>query len=76
MYSFFRYSEARQHFLHSSDGAGCGEMLAEFQFRRGYPGEIDLFVTGTVLQLICLKKHVTAARALVAYTAKHPAIKK
>ncbi len=71
-----RYAEARLHFLHSCDGRGCGEMLAEFHSRRGLPREVDLFVTGTALQLICLRQHVAAASALASYAEKHPSIQR
>jgi hypothetical protein len=71
-----RYTEARHHFLYSSDGDGFGAMLADFHSERGVARELDLFITGTVLQLICLRKHIVAATALKAYAEKHPGIKK
>ncbi len=71
-----RYAEARRHFLHSLDGRGCGRMLAEFHARRGYRSEVDLFVTSTVLQLICLHQHTVAASALQAYAEDHPQIRR
>ncbi len=71
-----RYPESRRHFLHSRDGRGCGAMLAEFHCRRGYPREVDLFVTGTVLQLLCLRHQVAAATTLQAYAERHPAIRR
>ena len=46
-----RYAESRQHFLHSTDGSGCGIMLAEFQAINGFPRESDMFIVGTVLQM-------------------------
>ncbi|XP_040576412.1 Golgi to ER traffic protein 4 homolog A [Lepeophtheirus salmonis] len=76
LWSIKRYPESRHHFLYSSDGSGCGSMLAEFHFHQGFPREIDLFVVGTVLQFLCLRKHVTAAFALLTYVEKHPGIKK
>ena len=33
---------------------------------------MDLFITQTVLQYLCLKKHVVAALAFSTYTAVHP----
>ena len=43
-----KYPEARQHFLQSSDGQGCGHMLVEFHQRRGFTSE--LFIGQTVIQ--------------------------
>ena len=51
-------------------------MLADFQQKRGYPREVDIFIVSTVLQLICLKKHIVAAIALRSYTERHPSIKR
>nr|ACO11184.1 UPF0363 protein C7orf20 [Caligus rogercresseyi] len=70
-----RYPESRHHFLYSADGVGCGSMLAEFHSHLGFPREIDLFVVGTVLQFLCLRKHIAAAFALLTYVEKHPGIK-
>merc|ERR1719458_2400824 len=53
-----QYPEARQHFLQSSDGEGCGSMLVEFHLTRGYSSELDLFIAQTVLQYLCLKKSI------------------
>lgn len=44
------YSESRYHFLHSSDGEGCAQMLVEYSASRGYRNEVDLFVAQAVLQ--------------------------
>lgn len=71
-----RYAESRHHFLLSCDGQGCGSMLVEFHIGRGYPSEVDLFVVGTILQLICLKKHLVAAMTLKTYTEAHPSIRR
>ena len=71
-----RYPESRHHFLYSTDGSGCGHMLAEFHSKRGFVREMDLFIVGTVLQYLCLKKHIVAAIALKAYTDSHPDIRK
>lgn len=69
-----QYSEARQHFLHSQDGQGCGSMLVEFHLTRGFGSELDLFIAQTVLQYLCLKKSLAASTAFLAYTAEHPKI--
>ena len=63
----FRYPESRHHFLYSSDGSGCGHMLADFHSEKGFLREIDLFIVGTVLQYLTLKKHIAAAVALHSY---------
>jgi len=67
-----QYSQARQHFLHSLDGEGCGIMLAEFQLTLGYGSEVDIFIAQTVLQYLVLKKSVPASTAFQAYTMEHP----
>jgi len=69
-----QYPEARQHFLQSSDGEGCGSMLVEFHLTRGYGSELDLFIAQTVLQYLCLKKSIAASTAFLAYTTEHPRI--
>jgi len=74
LWSAKRYPESRHHFLHSSDGAGFGRMMADFHVERGYARETDLFIAGAVLQLVCLKKHIVAAIALDAFAQKHPEI--
>ena len=76
MWRKHRYSEARVHFFNSLDGAGLGQMMAEFQMGRGLGSEIDLFVATTVLQLLARKKHHRmAAAALVSYCDAHPKVK-
>ena len=70
-----KYAESRQHFLHSFDGSGCGIMLAEFHVANGFPREMDLFVVGTVLQMLCLRKHIVAAVTLKSYTDSHPSLR-
>ena len=42
-----RYPESRHHFLHSSDGAGFGRMMADFHVERGYARE-----TGTEFKVL------------------------
>jgi len=69
-----RYPESRHHFLYSSDGSGCGHMLADFHSEKGFLREIDLFIVGTVLQYLTLKKHIAAAVALHSYAQRHPAL--
>ncbi|KAM4697577.1 Golgi to ER traffic protein 4 homolog isoform 2-T2 [Rhinophrynus dorsalis] len=43
------YYESRYHFLHSSDGEGCANMLVEYSSTRGYRSEVDMFVAQAVL---------------------------
>ena len=50
-------------------------MLVEFHLCRGFNTELDLFITQTVLQYLCLKKVLEAATAFRAYTKHHPNIK-
>ena len=45
-------------------------MLADFHHERGFVREIDLFIVGTVLQYLTLKKHIAAAVALQSYAHK------
>eukprot|EP00088_Acartia_fossae_P053763 TRINITY_DN6135_c0_g1_i1.p1 TRINITY_DN6135_c0_g1~~TRINITY_DN6135_c0_g1_i1.p1 ORF type:complete len:348 (-),score=55.01 TRINITY_DN6135_c0_g1_i1:297-1319(-) len=71
-----KYPESRQHFLHSCDGEGCGSMLVEFHTAKGFNSEVDLFIAQTVLQYLCLKKHLVAAVAFLAYTTGHPKIQR
>ncbi len=33
----------------------------EFHTRKGFSSEVDIFITQTVLQYLCLKKHIVAA---------------
>ncbi|KAI4871922.1 hypothetical protein NFI96_021138 [Prochilodus magdalenae] len=44
------YSESRYHFLRSSDGEGCAQMLVEYSAARGFRSEVDMFVAQAVLQ--------------------------
>lgn len=76
LWSLKRYPESRNNFLFSCDGSGCGKMLVEFHTTRGFPREIDLFITSTVLQFLVLRKHIVAAWALKVYTENHPSIKR
>jgi len=69
------YGQSNQHFLHSRDGEGCGQMLAEYHTKKGLAGEVDLFIARAVLQFLCLKKHVPAATAFHSYTTTHPKIR-
>ena len=70
-----KYPEARQHFLQSCDGQGCGQMLVEFHLGKGFNTEYDLFIGQTVLQYLCLKKLLEAANVFRTYTKNHPSIK-
>jgi len=70
-----KYPEARQHFLQSCDGQGCGNMLVEFHLGKGFNTEYDLFIAQTVLQYLCLKKLLEAANVFKTYTKNHPSIK-
>lgn len=69
------YPQARYHYLHSMDGKGCAAMLLEYHVARGYPSEVDLFISQAVLQYLCLKNKTTASDCFKAYTTSHPAIK-
>lgn len=44
------YCESRYHFLHSTDGEGCANMLVEYSTARGFRSEVDMFVAQAVLQ--------------------------
>ncbi|XP_060718365.1 Golgi to ER traffic protein 4 homolog [Tachysurus vachellii] len=70
------YSESRYHFLHSSDGEGCAQMLVEYSSTRGYRSEVDMFVAQAVLQFLCLKNKTSASVVFTTYTQKHPSIEK
>lgn len=70
------YSESRYHFLHSSDGEGCAQMLVEFSASRGFRSEVDMFVAQAVLQFLCLKNKNSASVVFSTYTEKHPSIEK
>ncbi|KAM5153097.1 Golgi to ER traffic protein 4 homolog [Mantella aurantiaca] len=68
------YYESRYHFLHSSDGEGCANMLVEYSSTRGYRSEVDMFVVQAVLQFLCLKNKTSASVVFTTYTEKHPSI--
>lgn len=70
------YVLARHHYLHTNDGSGCAEMLLDFHQNQGYSNEVDLFITQTVLQYLCLKNKETAKILFKAYTEQHPQINK
>uniref|UniRef100_A0A8C8GV90 Golgi to ER traffic protein 4 homolog n=1 Tax=Oncorhynchus tshawytscha TaxID=74940 RepID=A0A8C8GV90_ONCTS len=70
------YSESRYHFLHSSDGEGCAQMLVEYSAQRGFRSEVDMFVAQAVLQFLCLKNKNSASVVFSTYTQKHPSIEK
>nr|XP_031532731.1 Golgi to ER traffic protein 4 homolog isoform X3 [Vicugna pacos] len=68
------YCESRYHFLHSSDGEGCANMLVEYATSRGFRSEVDMFVAQAVLQFLCLKNKSSASVVFTTYTQKHPSI--
>ena len=65
----------RFHLIHSNSGESCALMLVEYSTSRGFPSEVDLFITQAVLQYLCLSNMSTATIAFKIYTANHPAIK-
>jgi len=69
------YAQARFHFVHSHSGESCGLMLVEYSTSRGFPSEVDLFITQAVLQYLCLSNLPTATVAFKIYTANHPGIR-
>jgi len=69
-----QYNQSCQHFLHSCDGEGCGNMLVEWNCRKGFQSEVDLCIARTVLQYLCMKKHLVAAVAFHSFTSNHPKI--
>ncbi|XP_058013645.1 Golgi to ER traffic protein 4 homolog isoform X2 [Ahaetulla prasina] len=68
------YCESRYHFLHSTDGEGCANMLVEYSSAKGYRSEVDMFVAQAVLQFLCLKNKTSALVVFTTYTEKHPSI--
>eukprot|EP00112_Aurelia_sp_Birch-Aquarium-sp1_P009172 Seg2030.12 transcript_id=Seg2030.12/GoldUCD/mRNA.D3Y31 product="Golgi to ER traffic protein 4-like" protein_id=Seg2030.12/GoldUCD/D3Y31 len=70
------YKAARQHFVHSSEGKQYATFLVEYHVTSGYPGEIDMFVTQAVLQVLCLQKTPVASLLFCTYVEKHPGIKR
>ena len=66
------FVQARYHFLHSQDGASCAKMLIDCHLNYGYPSEIDLFLTQTVLQFLCLRNLRTAREFHDTYVKLHP----
>lgn len=69
------YSQSRYHFIRSHDGELCAHMLVEYHLNCGYPSEVDLFITQTVLQFLCYKNGQTAKILLKHYIDIHPSIK-
>ena len=49
-------------------------MLVEYQLKKGYSSEVDLFITQTVLQFLCLKSEQTANVVFKHYISIHPDI--
>lgn len=64
---------AKHHFLLSRNGVDFGKMLIQLS-AKGYSGEVDLFITNTVLQQLCLKRKEAAAEAFETYAKYHPKI--
>lgn len=64
---------AKHHFLLSRNGVDFGKMLIQFS-AKGYSGEVDLFISHTVLQQLCLKRKETAVETFDTYTKYHPKI--
>lgn len=48
------YAQARYHYIHSTDGEACAQMLLEFHRTQGFPSEVDMFITQAVLQYVVL----------------------
>jgi len=70
------YSEARKHIVYTNDGSKCASFLIEYHVVCGFPGEVDLFVTQAVLQILCLQNTLTATTIFFSYTLNHPGIKR
>jgi hypothetical protein len=51
-------------------------MLVEYHLNYGYSSEVDLFITQTVLKLLCLKNDQTANIVFRHYIKIHPNIEK
>jgi hypothetical protein len=51
-------------------------MLVEYHLNYGYSSEVDLFITQTVLKLLCLKNDQTAIIVFRHYIKIHPNIEK
>uniref|UniRef100_A0A914XFY4 Golgi to ER traffic protein 4 homolog n=1 Tax=Plectus sambesii TaxID=2011161 RepID=A0A914XFY4_9BILA len=68
------YEQSRNHFLLSDDGETFASFLIDFHLQCGLRGEVDLFVTQAVLQILCRKKTKTASACFFHYAEKHPGI--
>nr|CAB3248797.1 Golgi to ER traffic protein 4 homolog [Phallusia mammillata] len=66
------FDEARQHFLYSDAGKEFGIMLQEFAHAHGLPGEVDMFITQAVLQLLCIQRAQAANDCFHSYVKHHP----
>lgn len=64
---------AKHHFLLSRNGVDFGKMLIQFS-AKGCASEVDLFISNTVLQQLCLKRKDTAVETFETYTKYHPKI--
>lgn len=68
------YFMSRYHFLHSTDGDNCANMLIDYHATKGFSNEADLFIAQAVLQFLCLQNTSTATIVFYSYTRKHPDI--
>jgi hypothetical protein len=68
------YIKSRYHFLHSTDGESFSKMMIECHLKYGYPSEVDLFLTQSVLQYLCLRNQDTAYEFYNHFKSNHPLI--
>jgi hypothetical protein len=66
------YIKSRYHFLHSTDGKSFSNMMIECHLKYGYPNEVDLFLTQSVLQYLCLRNYDTAFEFYNHFKINHP----
>ncbi|VDL90341.1 unnamed protein product [Schistocephalus solidus] len=64
--------QTRNRMIRTDNGFVVGCFLIELQQRYGLTSEIDLFITQTVLQFLCMKKICVAAATFYTYTRRHP----
>lgn len=74
MWSEGNIDQAHNHFIFSRDGVGFGRMLVELSQTKGFPSEVDLFITQAVLQQLCVKEKACAVDTFATYTKFHPKI--
>lgn len=68
------YLGAQQHFFHSTDGLSFAAMLVEVHKNQGSENDLDTYIAGAVLQVLCRKKHQLARDTFLYYVGLHPAI--